>query len=351
MLKKTILVIFGGSGMEYYAGCKVYSETIGAINKNLFNIVKIGITPDGKWLLTDAEPSEIRDGKSWIYRKGNKPAFIMPEERKQKIIILENESFKTLHIDVAFPLIAGYGGEDGRIQGMLDMAGIPYVGSGMISSAICLDKELTGIFANLCGLKTPKNKVLHKRYYDTNMVGIEPQMGFDYPVFIKPANGGTSVGITRALNKEELLTGIKEAFMYDDKILLEEQISGTEIKVAVIGNEILDFGELCEIEMPEGAINDYETKQTSISKKTIPADLDEEIVNEIKKQSNIIYKMLNCRGLARIDFFLTKDKEIYFNEINTIPGLGRKSIYSLMFKEKGISFEDLVMKLIDTAKM
>ena len=138
-------------------------------------------------------------------------------------------------------------------------------------------------------------------------------------------------------------------FLFDDKILIEQQITGTEIKVAVMGNQQLEFGALCQLEVPEGAINDYETKQTSVSKKTIPAELDQDLAAEFIRQSEQIYKKLDCRGLARVDFFLTKDGQIYFNEINTVPGLGEHSIYSIMFEKTGVGFKEMLTKLIFTA--
>ena len=350
MEKINVAVIFGGHTMEYYAGCKAYSSAIANIDAEKFNVIKVGISPEGEWFLTEATADEIRDGESWLKRSDNKPAFFTPVRNNHALMVLEDDGkFSKVAVDVAFPLIAGYGGEDGRIQGMLDMAEIPYVGSGMVSSACGLDKALTRIFADRCGLKQPECVIVNKKDFDEGKLNFRELIHFDYPVFVKPANGGTSVGVTRAVNEQELIESMKEGFKYDDKNLIEEQITGTEIKVAVLGNDEIEFGAICEIEMPEGAINDYETKQTSISKKTIPAVLDKDVEEKIKEQSAAIYKELNCRGFARIDFFLTHDKELYFNEINTVPGLGEKSIYSIMFNKAGVSFKDLLTKLIYTA--
>lgn len=347
--KKNVMTIFGGHSMEYYAGCRAFGDAIGNIDREIFNVIKVGITPDGQWLLTDATTEEIKDGDAWLKRSDNRPAFITPIYGNNDLIILEGDKYTTVHIDIAFPLIAGYGGEDGRIQGLLDLAGIPYVGSGMLASACGLDKEITRMFADLCGLKQPECVILRKTDYRKDHTDLQSFIYFGYPVFVKPANGGTSVGITRACNEKELAAGIEEAFLFDDKILIEQQITGTEIKVAVMGNQQLEFGALCQLEVPEGAINDYETKQTSVSKKTIPAELDQDLAAEFIRQSEQIYKKLDCRGLARVDFFLTKDGQIYFNEINTVPGLGEHSIYSIMFEKTGVGFKEMLTKLIFTA--
>jgi len=348
MGKKNILTIFGGQGMEYYAGCKAFGDAIGKIDREKFNVIELGITPEGKWLLTNASSDEIKDGKSWIKREDNKEAFITPVYGDHNLTYIDNGEYKKIHIDAVFPLIAGYGGEDGRIQGMLEISGIPYVGSGMMASACSLDKEMTRIFAEFCELKQPECVILKKEDFENN-VDVDKLISFGYPVFVKPANGGTSVGITRVDNKKDLSDAIATAFKYDNKILIEQQIVGTEIKVSILGNKNLTFGALCELELPKGEINDYETKQNSISKKTIPAEIEESLANEFMRQAGAIYHRLGCRGFARVDFFLTADKQIYFNEINTVPGLGENSIYSIMFNKAGVSFKDLLTKLIYTA--
>lgn len=348
-MKKTVLVIFGGTGMEYYATCRLFCDTIAAIDKEKYNVLKIGITPEGKWLLTDAEPAEIKDGKQWIEKPGNTPAYIVPEEGEQKILILEGDGYRTEHVDVAFPMIHGYGGEDGRMQGMLDMSGIPYVGSGMIASALSLDKEYTYIFAELLGFKMPKYCVLRKKEYEENKENIEDVIGIDYPLYVKPMNGGTSVGTSRVANREELIGAIDLAFKYDRRIVIEEEIPmKKELKVSVLGNDDPIVGAPCE-EVP-GGFYDYDTKALGLAKKAIPADITEEVRKEIEELSLQLYKRLDCRGMARVDFFLTPDDEVYFNEINTIPGMGAQSNFSRMFGVIGIDYETLVQKMIDTAE-
>lgn len=348
MSRKNIMVIFGGTGMEYHAGCKAYSDVIENIDTGVFNVIKLGITQQGKWFLTNASSEEIKDGISWTKRTDNIQAFISPGINKKTVTIIKEGCYHSIPVDVAFPLIAGYGGEDGRLQALLDLADIPYIGSGMISSACGLDKELTRMFADICGLKQPQCVIIHKSDFEKEELDYDNLIPFEYPVFVKPANGGTSVGVTRATSSEELVKALSEGFKYDDKNLVEEEVRGTEIKVALLGNHDIQVGSLCQIRLPEGSINDYETKQNSVSEKTIPAGIDENITKEIKQQAENIYKKMGCRGFARVDFFLTESGQIYFNEINTIPGLGRKSIYSQMFENAGISYGDMIKKIIAT---
>lgn len=352
MQKKTILIIFGGCSTEYYVSCKSASGILEYIDKDLFEVVLVGVTLSGEWLLTEATSEEIQDGITWLDNRNNMNAIISPNRNKNELLVLNENVMEAIHIDCVFSVIHGHGGEDGSIQGLLEMSNIPYIGSNIAASANAMDKELTRVFADKCGLKQPACAVLHRKEYFQNHTSIKSliEKNFKYPIFVKPASLGSSVGISKVEKNSQLENAIRTAFKYEDKILLEEGIVGREIKVAIIGNENLQTGEICELKVPGNAINDYATKYVKCSSiKEIPADISTELEESAKKQAIAIYKELNCKGFARVDFFLKDNKELFFNEINTVPGISKNSIFTLMFEKKGISYTDIITKLIDLA--
>lgn len=350
MEKKKVLLLFGGPSMEYYAACKAVGNLVDYIEDEKFDVKKIGITQQGKWFLTNATSEEIKDGDAWAQKDDNVRAFLLPERDTNSILVLNGDNtFETLPIDVIFSLVVGYGGEDGKLQGLFDLSNIPYVGSGLLASAIGMDKEITRIFADLCNLKQPQCTIIKKEEYIPEKINYEELVPFGYPAFVKPANGGTSVGVSKVTNEKELIDAIEESFKYDNKTLIEQEIAGSEVKVAVLGNETLEFGSLCKITTESGVFNNYEAKQIGQTTKEIPAKFDDSLKQEILRQTESIYHLMGCAGCARVDFFLTEENEIYFNEINTVPGLGKTSIFAKMFEDAGLSYEKMLTKLINTA--
>lgn len=351
MKKRTVLIVFGGYSTEYYVSCNSASGILEYINKDQFHVVTVGITIEGKWLYTEAAPDEIKDGKSWIKHPNNKYAMISSQRGEKQLLIFDaSKCIRVLDIDCAFPVIHGYGGEDGSIQGLLEVANIPYVGSNITASANAMDKQLTRLFADHCGLKQPKCIVLKKHEYKDKEIALENLIDFGFPIYVKPASFGSSIGITKVNRISDLDDALQAAFQYEDKILIEEGIIGSEIKVSVIGNQLLDVGAICELRVPKNAVNDYKTKYISSSSiKKIPANLPDLLMRKVKKQACAIYKELNCSGFARVDFFLDKNNELYFNEINTIPGISKKSIFTLMFEEAGVPYPVLITRLIELA--
>ncbi len=349
MKKKTVVVIFGGSNTEYYASCDSVGGMLDYIDRNLFDVLLLGVTIEGDWILTEATSKEVQDGVSWLKREGNKRAIISPIKDRYAIFAFENNTFEEIEIDCVFPLISGYGGEDGTLQGLLELANIPYVGAKVAASANGMDKALTRLFAASCNLKQPECVVLKKQEYIKDKENIKNLITFGYPVFAKPASLGSSVGISKIDCEDELAKGLEKAFQYEDKVLIEKGIMGSEIKVAVLGNEQLEMGELCELKTRDGE-NDYAAKHiTFTSTKQIPADITKEVEEKAKYQAAAIYKALDCKGFARVDFFLTEDNELYFNEINTVPGIGKHSVYSRMFEASGISLTEVLTRLINLA--
>lgn len=349
MNKKKVMVLFGGPTMEYYAACKAVGNAIDYIDTEKYDVIKVGITQDGKWFLTNASSTEIRDGDAWMARDDNRSASLLPERGTHKLLILNNDNtYENIDIDVAFPIIAGYGGEDGRLQGLFDLADIPYVGSGLFSSAACMDKEITAVFSDLCNLRRPEFTIVHKKDFHKDF-DCSKAIPFGYPAFVKPARGGTSVGVARVENDNEFISAMEDSFKYDDKNIIEEEIRGDEIKVAVLGNDNLQYGAICKLTVKPGTINSYEAKQEGYTHKEMPAKLPKALEDEIFKNTEKIYKKLGCKGLARVDFFTNEKGELYFNEINTMPGLGISSLYSRMFEAAGWDFSDLLSQLIETA--
>ena len=355
MCKEELLIIFGGKGMEYYVSCRTVSNLVPSLDSEKYNVHLIGITKQGEWLLTKASPEEISDGTKWLEREDNLEAVLSLNEKDKSFIVFNDDKYKKVKIDVVLPLMHGYGGEDGRLQGVLDFSGIPYVGAGVATSACSMDKGLTALFAEECGLTLPKSvSILMKEYYENPNKCIDLVNSMKYPLFVKPATGGSSVGVSRVKDEFELKEAIDYSFKVDNKVVIEEEVKGTEIKVALLGNDNPKAGAICELFTQDGKINDYQTKYSSDpnihSEKHIPAKLDKDIENRIIHDAKAIYRKLDCKGFARVDFFLTPEKELYFNEINTIPGCGNTSIFSVMFDKAGLPFPEMLDELISTAK-
>lgn len=350
-MKKKILVMFGGCNEEYYASCTSMANLLNEFDRTKYDILTLGITLEGDWILTNASSEELIDGKTWLSRDDNKRAIIPPIKGMQSLMLIENDKIEYIKIDAILPFVPGAGGEDGALPGLFQLADIPYVGAGIAASAGSWDKAVTRLYADYCGLKQPKCKILYKEMFNkctAKLDYIKPD--FAYPVFVKPASQGSSIGILRVDEDNELMAAVENAFKYDEKVLIEEGIIGKELKVAAIGNGTPELGEICEITVGGGVFNSFEMKyKTHSSVKKIPAEISNDLTNEIKRQAIAIFKVLECRGWARIDFFLNDKEEIYFNEINTIPSIGKHSIYSKMLEEVGISIPEVLTRLIESA--
>jgi D-alanine---D-serine ligase len=241
----------------------------------------------------------------------------------------------------------GKHGEDGTLQGLLEMAGIPYVGCRTLSSAMCMDKDVAHKIAQLAGVKTPRSIVLNAKTADTQLLARAASL--NYPLFVKPANAGSSIGITQVHQAGELQDALALAFEHDAKVIIEEAVDGFEVGCAILGTEALCLGELDEIEL-SGGFFDYVEKYTlKTSKIHLPARVDPETAVRIKQTAATVYRALNCSGFARVDLFVTPQQEIIFNEVNTIPGLTSHSRFPKMLQGIGLTFEQLVDDLISQA--
>lgn len=357
--KKTILVLFGGASPEHEVSCSSGASLIEAIDTSKYNVLSIGITKDGSWILTKASPEEIKDSTSWLEHKDNCKAVLSPDRRDHGLLIFEENSVRTEKIDLIFPIIHGETGEDGELQGLFEIADIPYVGCGVCASACSMDKSVTMNFARLCNVRCPEYfacscedflaapEVTAKKIAEH----FNSKLGYVYPLFVKPASTGSSVGISKVNNDEEMMVALKLAAQYPGNLIIEENIEGKELKVAVLGTaEKAIVGELCEIEV-NGIFNDFTMKyKSSGSHKKIPALVSEEVAKDLKDSALRIYNSLGCKGFARVDFFVKADDSIIFNEINTVPGFTPASIYSLMFDAAGIEYKKIVQELISMAE-
>jgi len=350
----SLLILFGGMSSEHEVSRASAASVLRHINSEKYDIKTIGITKTGDWLLTDSPAEEIQDG-SWEKNESNKSAFIAPDRATRGIIIKEADgTFAIENIDVIFPVLHGRNGEDGTMQGLLQISGIPFVGSGTTSSAASMDKAITKAVldqANVCN--QAKCVVIDKKTYEKDPKNEVIAM-FDYfecqlPLFVKPANAGSSVGISKAKTAEDLPKAIEKALLEDDKVLVQETIVGREIEVAVLGNENPEASCIGEI-FAANEFYDYEAKyQKAESKTGIVFDLDETKEKEIRETAVKVYETMGCRGLARVDFFLKESGKVVFNEINTLPGFTNISMYPQLWEASGLPYDKLIDRLIELA--
>lgn len=357
MEKLNIAIIFGGQSSEHDISCMSVQTVAGAVCADTYDITYIGITKDGHWLLVDSL-EDIADG-SWVKSKAS--AVLSPDATKKELILISEQGISTRRIDVIFPVLHGMLGEDGTIQGLFEMAGIPYVGSGVLASAVGMDKVYTKIIVNTLGIAQADYVLV--RAADVAEADSDKESGamglqvkrvedqLDYPVFIKPSKAGSSQGVSKAHNREELIAGLRLAAQHDTKILVERNIVGREIECAVLGSavkpEASGVGEI----LAAAEFYDFDAKYSSEDSKTvISPELPAGKAEEIQKAAKAIFSAVDGHGLARVDFFLERDTDrVIFNEINTLPGFTSISMYPMLWEAEGMSLEELVEKQIQLA--
>lgn len=341
MSKIRVACLFGGCSSEYDVSLVSASSVIRNISQEKYEVIMIGITREGDFYLYNGNVDDI-EKNNWFNDKTCKKITFSNNKSDHGFIILETN--KLIRIDIAFPILHGKNGEDGRLQGLLELAEIPIVGCGMTSSAICMDKYIAHKLVESNGILVPKSYLFTK--YDNKNEIKERIINLKYPIFVKPLKAGSSFGITKVLDISQLDRAIDYAFSYDDSVIIEEGIDGFEVGCAILGNNELIIGEVDEIELQDGFF-DYEEKYTlKTSKIILPAELPELEREKIKNTALKIYKILGCKGFSRVDMFYTKDNKIVFNEVNTIPGCTSHSRYPSMLKQIGYNFEDVIDKWI-----
>ena len=345
MSQKTIAVLFGGCSTEHSVSLQSAQAVLRAINREQYLPLAIGITREGAWRFFPGNPDRLPDG-SWERDPGCVPCVLSPDRTCPGLLLLGKKQ-RFLPIDAAFPVLHGKNGEDGTLQGLLELAGIPIVGCGTLASALGMDKDRAHRLAALAGVPSPRGIVFERGEEFSVMERAAESLG--WPLFVKPVRSGSSFGVSRASHPSELREAVEKAFLHDTEILLEEAVPGFEIGCAVVGNNKLVTGRVDEIELSAGFF-DYEEKYTlKTSKLHCPARISPEKEEEAARAAKTVYRALGCRGFARVDLFLTPDGTILFNEVNTIPGFTSHSRFPSMMKAVGVSFDRLVNRLIALA--
>lgn len=343
MKKLTVAVLFGGESSEYGVSLQSASSVIRSLSREKYEVVLIGISEKGEWFQFIGDPKLIEQNK-WQNSETCNPVILSPDKSVHGIICETN----IIPIDVAFCVLHGKNGEDGTVQGLLELAGIPYTGCKVLSSALCMDKIRAHDLVRLHGIRAAKSIPVHSW---TKLEEIEKEVeALGYPVFVKPVCAGSSYGISKIYHQKDLKKAIETAFQYDWEVVIEEMIEGFEVGCAIIGNEELTIGEVDEIELSADFF-DYKEKYVNNSSKTyVPARLSKEESDRIKETAAVIYRILGCTGFARVDMFYTPEQEIVFNEVNTIPGFTSHSRFPNMMKAAGLSFEETVEKILELAR-
>ncbi|WP_025026928.1 D-alanine--D-alanine ligase [Caldalkalibacillus mannanilyticus] len=340
-------IIFGGKSAEHEVSLQSAKNIIDAIDREKFEVLLIGIDKSGKWHLNESSTFLLHEENPKLIQlnHSNQSVALIPGEETNQL--LSSNNFESLgQIDVVFPVLHGPLGEDGTIQGLLRMANIPFVGASVLGSAVNMDKDVAKRLLRDSGIHIANFMTLYRHTKDQfTFHDVKEKLGV--PFFVKPANLGSSVGISKVKHEQEFAEAINQAFLYDHKVVIEECITGREIECSVLGNEDPIASVPGEI-LPQQEFYSYEAKY--IDEKgallQIPADLPPEIAKEIQQIATRAYQVLCCEGMGRVDFFLTEEGEIILNEINTIPGFTRISMYPKLWEASGISYSDLITKLI-----
>ena len=354
-MKKNVALLFGGISGEYEITLKSVTSIFNYINKDLYNVFLIGITRDGEWIYCDKDIDSVTND-TWMNVHGNINYSVdinmVPQRNKEVGIYFEN-STNPVKIDVIIPVLHGPYGEDGKIQGLLEISQIPYVGCGVLASSVGMDKLICKKVFTQAGIAQVEYTYTTKFDFD-----IDPDKELDrientlkYPIFVKPANMGSSVGISKVNNREELNEGILEALKYDVRIVLEEGRNVREIEVAVLGNEVVSASIAGEI-IPAKEFYDFDDKYVDgASIIQIPAKISEELMLEIRMNAIKAFKAIDGKGLSRVDFFIDREtNEVFINEINTLPGFTNISMYPQMWEASGIGYSELIDKLVELAE-
>lgn len=349
MSKIKVAVIFGGASSEHDISLVSATNIIENMPKDKYEAICIGITKKGRWLYYPGDVSNIASGE-WEKDPDCSSAVISPDPLHKGVITLENGEYAIRKVDVVFPVLHGKNGEDGTIQGLLDMSKIPYVGCGLLASASCMDKTHTHTILDYNNIKTARWRMLGLRdlnHLEIKCADIADDLGF--PMFVKPANAGSSIGINKADDLDSLKEAVKIAFSHDSKVIIEEFVKGRELEVAVFGYDSPFASFIGEI----GKSNDfydYESKYINNSVNLfIPAKIPDDSAREIRETALNAFKAMGCKGLARVDFFLKENGEVILNEINTMPGFTSISMYPKLMEDLGMSYSYLIDKLIEQA--
>ncbi len=354
-MRKRIVVLFGGRSAEHEVSCISARSVMDALDPDRYEIVPIGVTKDGRWQLLPGGPPPLPAGTSAVLPQvsaASGPEVSLDQEPGANALVAEDGSRTS--IDVVFPVMHGPFGEDGSIQGFLEMAGVPYVGAGVLASAIGMDKAVQKVLFRDAGIPVVEHQIVTERTWEEDPEAVRAlAASLGYPMFVKPAALGSSVGIAKIHRDDGLVDAVSEAFRYGRKVVLERSVEGArEIEVAVLGNDDPVASVAGEI-VPRGAheFYDYEAKYVDEhgAELLIPADLPPGVLDEVQRLAVAGFRAIDCAGMARVDFFLCDDGTLLLNEINTIPGFTKISMYPKLWEASGLSYRELVDRLVELA--
>jgi len=350
-------VLFGGRSGEHEVSLMSARSVISAMDPERYEIVEVGITKDGQWI-TGPAMAQLQAGDSNAY-----PAAFLPDPQSSALMQIESknkqvaELSEVSELDVIMPILHGTYGEDGTVQGLLELASLPYVGAGVVGSAVAMDKAIFKYVMEANGIPVVDWKLVTEEMWRSHSQGVLDaiEAKLEYPVFTKPANLGSSVGISKCHNRTELESGIEEALQYDRRLVVEQGIAARELEVAVLGNDDPIASIVGEIR-PRREFYDYVAKYIAPagsedeSELLIPAEIDEEMSNAVREMAVRAYEAIDCAGMGRVDLMLDRDSGLLFmNEINTIPGFTKISMYPKLWEATGLSYSALLDRLIELA--
>jgi len=333
-------IIFGGRSEEHPISIKSAKEVAKNLDTEKYEPFYIGITKDGEWKLCDSPETDLENGDG-------RPAVLSPDRTVHGLVVLDEGRYETISLDVVFPVLHGKQGEDGAVQGLFELSGIPYVGCDVQSSALCMDKSLAYVVARSAGIATPNFWIIN------GLEDLDPDE-LSYPVFVKPARSGSSFGVNKVSDKDELAGAVATARQYDSKVLIEEAVVASEIGCSILGNDAdLITGEVDRVALSHGFFRihqEFEPEKGSENAEFIvPADIPEELRKRVQESAKAVYRALGCRGLARVDMFLKEDGSVVLNEVNTLPGMTSYSRYPRMMRAAGLSLADVIDRTVSLA--
>ncbi|TDL95371.1 D-alanine--D-alanine ligase [Macrococcus carouselicus] len=342
MAKENICIIYGGKSAEHDISILTAQSVINAMDKEKYAVDTIYITNEGEWIKGPAISDRIEDAET----------LRLTSDESASLTEMLGKSTSGSTYDALFPLLHGPNGEDGTIQGLFEVLDLPYVGNGVLAASSSMDKlVMKQLFANRGLPQLPYVSFLRSEFekYRANILELVDNK-LDYPVFVKPANLGSSVGISKCSNREELIAGIEEALQFDRKLVVEQGVVAREIEVAVLGNDLPETTLPGEV-VKDVAFYDYKAKyKDGKVQLAIPADISEETAETLRNMAVEAFKATDCSGLVRADFFVTEDETIYINETNAMPGFTKFSMYPLLWENMGVSYSELITRLITLAK-
>jgi D-alanine---(R)-lactate ligase len=333
-------IIFGGCSEEHPVSVKSAREVAKNLDAGKYEPFWVGITKSGAWRLCDGPDADLENA-------GCRPAVLSPDRGAPGLLVLEQGKYETISLDVVLPVLHGRFGEDGAVQGLLELSGIPYAGCDVQSSALCMDKSLAYLVARGAGIATPDFRVV------TADEDIDPGP-LAYPVFVKPARSGSSFGVSKVSGEEELPNAVETARQYDTKVLIEEAVAGREVGCAILGNDTdLITGEVDRVALTHGFLRIHqESAPESGSENStfiVPADIPAESRSLVQETAKAVYRALGCRGLSRVDMFLKEDGTVVLNEVNTLPGITSYSRYPRMMAAAGFPLATVIDRMVSLA--